>query len=279
MPYLSSAANSYIKEVRELSRRRRARKEKRLFIAEGERLCGEIPKRCLKRLFLANSYRGRLPEGFSCQENDSRVFRVPDSLMEMMSDTKTSQGILAVVEMLPERALTGDLFLCLEHMQDPGNLGTIFRTAEAAGVSGIFMDRDCADIYAPKVVRATMGALFRMPFLVVPDLKETVLSLECQGIRSYAAHLHGEKPYFDFSYREPSAFLIGNEGNGLTEELTRACTHTLRIPMRGSTESLNASAAATVLMYEALRQRMRGQLQGAPAAVCTGSGNRGMSAG
>ncbi len=251
MDRITSGSNRLVREVRELQKKRKARKEAGLFIAEGERLCREIPTEAIERIFITDTYQGALPEG----GNDARLFRVPEKLMQEMSDTRTSQGILCEVRMRPEQTLTGDFFLLLEDLQDPGNLGTIFRTAEAAGVSGIYMSRECVDIYSPKVVRSTMGALYRMPFCVVPDLRETARSLRQQGVRVYAAHLKGTKKHYEYDYRLPTAFMIGNEGNGLTEALAAEADGFLRIPMKGQVESLNAAIAATVLMFEAARQR------------------------
>lgn len=251
MDRITSGSNRLVREVRELQKKRKARKEAGLFIAEGERLCREIPTEAIERIFITDTYQGALPEG----GNDARLFRVPEKLMQEMSDTRTSQGILCEVRMRPEQILTGDFFLLLEDLQDPGNLGTIFRTAEAAGVSGIYMSRECVDIYSPKVVRSTMGALYRMPFRVVPDLRETARSLRQQGVRVYAAHLKGTKKHYEYDYRLPTAFMIGNEGNGLTEALAAEADGFLRIPMKGQVESLNAAIAATVLMFEAARQR------------------------
>ncbi len=251
MDRITSGSNRLVREVRELQKKRKARKEAGLFIAEGERLCREIPTEAIERIFITDTYQGALPEG----GNDARLFRVPEKLMQEMSDTRTSQGILCEVRMRPEQTLTGDFFLLLEDLQDPGNLGTIFRTAEAAGVSGIYMSRECVDIYSPKVVRSTMGALYRMPFCVVPDLRETARSLRQQGVRVYAAHLKGTRKHYEYDYRLPTAFMIGNEGNGLTEALAAEADGFLRIPMKGQVESLNAAIAATVLMFEAARQR------------------------
>lgn len=251
MDRITSGSNRLVREVRELQKKRKARKEAGLFIAEGERLCREIPSEAIERIFITDTYQGALPEG----GNDARLFRVPEKLMQEMSDTRTSQGILCEVRMRPEQTLTGDFFLLLEDLQDPGNLGTIFRTAEAAGVSGIYMSRECVDIYSPKVVRSTMGALYRMPFRVVTDLRETARDLRQQGVRVYAAHLKGTRKHYEYDYRLSTAFMIGNEGNGLTEALAAEADGFLRIPMKGQVESLNAAIAATVLMFEAARQR------------------------
>ncbi len=147
------------------------------------------------------------------------------------------------------------LILALENIQDPGNLGTILRTAEGAGVTGILMSRECVDIYNPKVIRSTMGSIYRVPFCYSQDWQGNLDRLKRQDVRLYAAHLGGEKYYDEISYREPSAFLIGNESRGLTRETAALADEYVRIPMCGQVESLNAAVAASILMYEANRQR------------------------
>ena len=145
--------------------------------------------------------------------------------------------------------------MVLENLQDPGNLGTILRTAEGAGATGILLSAGCVDIYNPKVIRSTMGSVYRVPFCYSQDLRADLDWLKRQGVRLYAAHLKGKDFYDHFSYCGASGFLIGNESRGLTEE-TAACADTfVRIPMCGQVESLNAAVAASVLMYEANRQR------------------------
>lgn len=307
---ITSTGNKLIREVRDLEKKARARRENGLFIAEGERLCSEIPATYIERIFVADDYDGCLPEftGGAAQTRSERrsseqnytsvphdvqnaqaraeagataaqasshplpspdtseqrnrasqrapkIFQVPRELMEHMSDTKNSQGILAVVRQKKYTELPGDFFLILDTLQDPGNMGTIFRTAEAAGVDGILMNRDCVDVYSPKVVRATMGAMFRMPFMVSDDLPAEIQRMKSEGVQVYAAHLRGTKNHWDFDYRQPTAFMIGNEGNGLQDAIADLADTYLRIPMMGHTESLNAGVAASVLMYEVLRQR------------------------
>ena len=145
--------------------------------------------------------------------------------------------------------------MVLENLQDPGNLGTIFRTAEGAGVSGILMNRGCVDIYNPKTIRSTMGAIYRMPFLYTDDLPRAVTGLKSREIPVFAAHLGGTLSYDETDYRNGCAFLIGNEGNGLTDETAVLADTYIRIPMEGQVESLNAGVAASLLMYEAYRQK------------------------
>ena len=181
-------------------------------------------------------------------------------VFDAISDTKTPQGIMAEVEMenyTAEHLLKAEnaMLVFLENLQDPGNLGTIVRTAECAGATGIIMSRGTADIYNPKVVRSTMGSLYRMPFAYAEDLQAVIRKARQRGIRVYAAHLGASGAYTDQDYTGPSAFLIGNEGRGLTEETAAAADEKILIPMAGQAESLNAAVSAAILLYEAVRQR------------------------
>lgn len=147
------------------------------------------------------------------------------------------------------------LFILLENLQDPGNLGTIFRTGEAAGVDGIIMSGQTVDVYNPKTIRSTMGSVYRVPFVYTDDICGAICTLQKHGVSVYAAHLKNSKCYDECDYRASCAFLIGNEGNGLSEEVAGCADTYLKIPMKGSVESLNAAVASSILLYEAYRQR------------------------
>ena len=199
----------------------------------------------------------------------ARVQRFPmetvsDTVFRQMCDTQTPQGILTVLrspsyDMEDLLRKKNPLLMILEDLQDPGNAGTILRTGEGAGVSGIFLTRTCVDITNPKVIRGTMGSIYRVPFFYVEDVPSLKEMLKGRGIRFFAAHLQGRNQYYEESYRGGSAFLIGNEGKGLTEEAAEAADCLIRIPMEGQVESLNAAMAAGILMYEAARQRRTGK--------------------
>jgi TrmH family RNA methyltransferase len=186
---------------------------------------------------------------------------VADSVFRQMSDTQTPQGVLTVLRKPSyniDTILDGPapLVMVLEDLQDPGNVGTIIRTAEGAGVQGIFLTKNSVDITNPKVIRSTMGSIYRMPFIYVEDVVLLAHELKTRGIRSYAAHLKGRNTYDKESYQGGTAFLIGNEGNGLSEKAAGCADCLIRIPMAGQVESLNAAMAAGILMYEAARQRL-----------------------
>ena len=219
----------------------------------------EIPADAVKTLYVAESMTDKFAD--ICNQIPAEVEIVRDSVFQSMSDTNTPQGILA--EVYQTATTEDDLFagdaapflLIIERLQDPGNLGTIIRTAEGAGVTGIILSADTVDIYNPKVIRSTMGSVFRVPFFYTDDLEQTVLDLKARGIRVFAAHLAGKNNYEQEDYTGNTAFLIGNEGNGLTEKLSNMADTWVKIPMAGKVESLNAAIAASILMFETARQR------------------------
>lgn len=257
---ITSTTNPKVKQLIQWQKKRKAREADQVFLAEGIRMVSETPIERIRELYVSESFAGK-PEAERLPDvPKEKCFTLSDKVFSHVSETQTPQGVLCVVE---RRCYTleeilevqAPLLMVLETLQDPGNLGTILRAGEAAGVTGIVMSRDCADIYNPKVIRSTMGALYRMPHLYVDSVSDTLQLLKERGIRSYAAHLDGENSYDKEDYTTGTAFLIGNEGNGLTEETAKAADRYIKIPMCGQVESLNAAVAASVLMFEAARQR------------------------
>lgn len=222
----------------------------------------EVPEEYLVKTYVSAEFFAHTDETLKKRIMSADYELVENEVFKRICDTITPQGILAVVkkkellikDMLEAQSQNGKLFLMLEDIQDPGNLGTIIRTAEGAGVSGIIMSDKTVDIYNPKVVRSTMGSIFRVPFIYADNLVDMADTLIDSGIKLYAAHLMGSRNYFEMDFSEPSAFMIGNEGNGLSSALTEKADELVKIPMFGKIESLNAASAATILMYEALRQ-------------------------
>lgn len=252
---ITSTSNAQVKQVVSLQTRARTRAETGLFVAEGTKLIKELPESHRIRVFASESYLiNKENSDFASQVGAEPI---PDVVFRHMSDMKTPQGILAVARQQKytlEDLFSGGPVMVLESIQDPGNLGTILRTGEAAGIGGVLANRDTADRYNPKVVRATMGAIYRVPYCVSDDLATSVKALKNRGFQVYAAHLKGTSFYDQENYRKPTAFLIGNEGNGLTEALAQLADTYIRIPMEGKVESLNAAVAASILMYESHRQ-------------------------
>lgn len=221
---------------------------------------GEAPADWISAVYVSETFAGRDPLMEQAKKFPCEV--VADKVFAQMSDTQTPQGILTVLRRPvygPEDILDKEkpLIMVLEDLQDPGNAGTIIRTGEGAGISGVILTRTCVDITNPKVIRSTMGSIYRIPFLYVESVLSLKESFREKGIVTYAAHLKGKNFYDGESYDGGTAFLIGNEGKGLTEEAAAAADCLIRIPMEGQVESLNAAMAAGILMYEAARQRRR----------------------
>lgn len=261
---ITSISNSQIKNIIQLIKKSKIRDDQRLFVVEGPKMFREAPQGQIKKVYVSCA--------FLQQEENRELLRqkgysvddievVEDRVFKSMSDTVTPQGILCVVKQndysLDEilKAGPNPLLLILEDLQDPGNLGTIMRTAEGAGVTCVILSRNSVDMYNPKTIRATMGSVYRVPFLYADSLTDVLGSLKKREISSYAAHLNGELDYDQADYAKGTAFLIGNEGNGLSDALTQAADTLIKIPMCGQLESLNAAVAAAVLMYEGSRQR------------------------
>lgn len=254
---ITSASNARLKEVSGLIQKAKERREKDAYIIEGIKMFEEAPASEIQEVYVSESYLAK--HGISEKLRRTGYETVADGVFDRISDTKTPQGILAVMRQRHYRLedLLGEkpLLLLLEDIQDPGNLGTMIRAGEGAGMTGIIMSRETVDFYSPKNIRSTMGSIFRVPFLITEDLCESIQMLQKRNIRVFAAHLKGEKTYDASDFAQGTAFLIGNEGNGLKDATANQADSYMKIPMLGKVESLNAGVAASVLLYEAARQR------------------------
>ena len=264
--YITSDSGNHIKRIRRLLEKSRARRDEGCFIAEGIRMVSETPPERIDELFVSESLMSgdRVADPALAhlmdELDDDRIHTVSDRVFKNLSDTVTPQGVLAIVRMSFARGeeifeKADPLIMVLSDLQDPGNLGTIVRTSEGAGVDAIVMSRGCVDIYSPKVVRATMGSLYRMPHLVTEDLRDFLIRMKDHGIKLYGAELSGSVLYDECDYTGGSAILIGNEGAGLAEDILGVCDRRIRIPMEGKVESLNAAVSAGIIAYEAAGQR------------------------
>jgi len=249
------------KEIKELTKSRKAREEQGLFVTEGTKGFEETPPELIRAVFTTGEW---------ARANAALLEKAPPSA-EITADvrkdrfaglcgTKTPQGVLCVAEMpkfdmQSAFAAENPLIAVLEDVQDPGNVGTIIRTCEAAGADAVFLTRGSADPYSPKTVRATMGSVFRTPHFLIDDMESFMALLDENGIAKAAALPRAEAPYFGQDLTRPLALFIGNEGNGLRAETAAAADVALTIPMAGKVESLNAAMAASVLLFEAARQR------------------------
>lgn len=264
---ITSSSNSRVKQVIQWQKSAKERDGAGVFPAEGFKMFEEVPGESVREVYVSQNAYEKICASPVLREklNDTGYELVSDDILARMSDTRTPQGILFVAAQpryTPEQLLNGDapLLVVLESLQDPGNLGTIIRTGEGAGVTGVIMNRQTVDLFNPKTIRATMGSVFRVPYFYTDSLKETITWLHERGIRTYGAHLAGKRYYESFSFCGGTAFLIGNEGNGLSRETAELAQEAVKIPMEGRVESLNAAVAASLLMYEAQRQRRTGSL-------------------
>lgn len=254
-----------LKHINNLKKKSSYRKEHDLFIVEGIKMYREIPEKLLLKTYISKSFEDSLDSKTKLKLGTYEV--ISDRNFETISDTKTPQGILALVRRISyslEDILkqNNKSLLILENVQDPGNLGTIVRVGEAAGLSGLIMSEETVDIYNPKVVRSTMGSIFRLPFMVAPDLSVTVKELRDNNVTVYASTLKNSISYDRFDYTKDHAFIMGNESKGVSDKLCNAADRSLHIPMQGDTESLNVSVAAAILLYEAARQKGLGGFGG-----------------
>ena len=191
-----------------------------------------------------------------CMKNGCKCAVLAEELFSRVSDTEHSQGVLAVACKPEHRQIgTGSGVIILDRLQDPGNIGTIIRTAEAAGFGTLIAIKGTGDIYAPKTVRAAAGSLLRVNVFEGLETGEAVRLCREQGIRIVASDLEGSVEYTAADLTGDMALVIGNEGSGVSDEIRQAADDKVRIPMEGTIQSLNAAVAAGLLMYESVRQR------------------------
>ena len=259
---ITSTSNARIKQLALWNQKAKERRKDGVFIAEGIKMFEEAPAGWIKEVYVSESFYNKVTDAQMKKLEQNNYEVVSDTVFQKVSDTQTPQGILCVLKR-PEYTFmdlgmlrkSQPLVMVLEDIQDPGNLGTILRTGEGAGVTGVIMTKETVDIFNPKTIRATMGSIYRMPFLYVDSIEEAIEKLKRNNIQVYAAHLKGERSYSELNYTRGTAFLIGNEGNGLKEKTAALADTYLKIPMEGRVESLNAAIASAILMYEAHRQR------------------------
>lgn len=266
MDIITANSNPKVKELNKLGKDAKLRRQRDVFLVEGIRMFREMPVDKIQEIYLSESayaeYGDELGRKGFFDVADPVI--LSDSVFASVSQTKTPQGCLAVVGCFHCGVddvcgkMNRETYLVLDTLQDPGNMGTIFRSAEAAGITAVIIGPGSCDPYNPKVVRSTMGAIFRVPFIQSEDLVSTIEWLKKEGVVVYGAHLNGDDLY-DIHFSEKTAFLIGNEGNGLSDEIAATSDRLLRIPMEGKVESLNAAISATLLSYEAMRQRKCGR--------------------
>lgn len=256
---ITSPANERLKHARRV----RDGREDDLIFVEGERLVEE----CLQSgLTLAACFHS--PEVSpraqtiltELAERGCPLLPTADAVLATVSDTVNSQGLIVLAErptaQLEEVLLSGNLIVCLDAVQDPGNFGTILRTAEAAGTNGIIAMKGSVDAYSPKVLRSAMGSAFRLPIVTGVTNEGLTKCLHKAKLQIVAATADGEMLYHELNWLEPTMVIFGNEANGVSDDLLELSDARIRIPLRSPVESLNVAAAAAVILFEAARQRL-----------------------
>ena len=252
MKTITSLKNPAVQDARALAAAKE-RSRQRAFLLDGEHMVGEglhMRPEDVRTVFVDERRVEQFAELIALAKGE--VYSVPEHVLSAISQVKTPQGIAAVCALPERRKLSemGDRLILLENVQDPGNVGTVLRTLDAAGFDGCIFTPGCADPFGPKTLRATMGSAFRVPMCTVPDAPLAARELAGSGYAVIGAALDGEPFYERGKLPEKLCVIIGNEGQGMTRETLAECTHRYRLPMRGGAESLNAAVAAAIFMYE-----------------------------
>lgn len=256
---ITSKSNRQIKEFNQLKKSRKERYSTGKFVIEGAKVCLDAieSKFIVETAFITESALNKYADLVNkLEEKGVEINEISDEISAFLCDTETPQGVYIVCKMLDkmqylDKIIDDGVYLILESLQDPGNLGTIIRTADALGVDMVYLSADCADIYSPKVIRSTAGSLFRQQFCIVDSVVDLINELTKKGATTYGAVLHHDsKTLGTFEFPEFCGAVIGNEGNGMTDESIAVCNELLTIPMREKTESLNAGLAAGIIMWE-----------------------------
>jgi len=254
-----SEPKAVLKLVRNLLEKRRARQKEKCFVVEGPHLVEEAGDRIKYLVYSEN-----LPMVRDLQAKGIPAYKISRQQFKELSSVETPQGVLAVVQepeyqlrdILNEGKMKKEvLIVCCFGVQDPGNLGTIIRSADAFGAGGVILSKGTVDLYNPKVIRATMGSLFHLPIVRIEDEKETLLYLKEKNVKIVATEVKAQKDISMVDLKGPVAILMGNEAAGLSQEVIELADEVVKIPMLGRAESLNVGVSTAVVLYEALRQR------------------------
>ena len=255
MKEITSVHNPQVQMLRDLQKAKN-RRQAGIFLAESVKMVREALELGLCRTLVVD---GRRSEEYAdmiaaAQKLGCDVLLVTAAIMQAISEQKTPQGVCCTVQSPEEpKALSGRLLVAMDGVQDPGNVGTILRTADAAGFDGALLSGACADLYSAKTLRATMGSVFRVPVVRTDDLPAALQALRAQGYAIVATELGGED-FYTHCPHDQAVLIIGSEGRGVSSEVREIATHHLALPMRGGAESLNAAVAAGIMIYEMARK-------------------------
>lgn len=244
MKLIQSSKNEKVKQWKKLHTKKE-REKTGLFLVEGEHLVKEaIQAKQIKELMITERYR----EKFQDDASDYTIYIISKEVEKAIAETETPQGIFAICEQQTITNVSGNRFLLIDAVQDPGNVGTMIRTADACGFDAVILGNGSVDPYNGKVVRSAQGSHFHIP-IIRGDLYEWVDELQANGIHVFGTALEGAESIYDIEKVERFALIVGNEGQGVQKELLEKTTKNIYIPIFGQSESLNVSVAAGILMY------------------------------
>ncbi len=260
MQRITSKENEFVKHVKKL-KDKKYRDINKEYVIEGIKLVAEAiqEKAPIKQIILCDDCEknATIPKDLMYEIAKQECVYVTEKIFKYLSEVQTPQGILAIIEKNGqdiEIDYTQDIIVALDDLQDPGNLGTILRTVDSIGLTQILVSKGTADVYNAKVVRSTMGAIFRVKIIECEDLKQTLKEIKKHKFKIVVSSLQTENTIYDISYNK-KVIVIGNEANGVELEIQELADEKIKIPMIGKTESLNASVATGIILYEYVRQK------------------------
>lgn len=264
---ITSKENTLIKHIKSLSQKK-FRDNNKEYIVEGKKMVQEAieyGEEITKIIICDELYTRNIEENTEdfiksqkwLENQKEKIEFVSENIFNFISDTVSPQGILAILKQREVKKETkNNIIFALDDLQDPGNLGTIIRTLDAAGYQDLILSKETAEPYNPKVVRSTMGAIFRLNFYRNVNLKEELEELQKLGYKIVVTALDTDSYYYDLDFKEKLVIVIGNEARGVSEEIQEIADRKVKIPMLGKTESLNAAVATSILAYEGVRQKL-----------------------
>lgn len=257
---INSKNNEIVKDLVKIRDQSKYRKEKSLFYVEGERIVSDSPTNLIEKIFVLKD-KVEYYKDFLDKIDDNKIYVLHDQAFDKVKDTVNSQGLIALINYNLINKLDDSIInqsktcLILDNISDPGNLGTIIRLSEAANISLLILANNCCDIYNTKVIRACMSSIFRTNIYISNDIISDIAVLKSYSFNIYSTVLdESAKKYTDISYDDKSAIVLGNEANGISDEIRKVSDYKIYIPMCGKIESLNVSIAATAICYEIMRQ-------------------------
>ncbi|ELC8386133.1 RNA methyltransferase [Clostridium perfringens] len=254
---IESKNNNLFKEIKKLKEKKHRIKSNK-YLIEGLRFVEEAIKSkvSIDSIIFTESFKEKNPDLFLNINENIKLIQMNEALLKQLCSTENPQGIVGVINMQNKELKSGELVVLVDKVQDPGNMGTIIRTAHAAGAAGIVMTKGTVDIYNDKTLRSTMGSIFYIP-IVEDDSLDFVKSLKKEGYKLVVSSLQGKNNFFEENLQGKVMIAVGNEGNGVSDEVYDIADIKVKIPMPGEAESLNVAVATSIMIYEKIRQSFK----------------------